>query len=203
MASHQTARNREIVAQEAARIIVEEGLGDYRMAKNKAAERLGLSSRRDLPRNVEIEAAVRERHRLFDADGHPQRLQHMRQRAMEAMRLLADFRPRLVGSVLKGTAHEHSDVNLHVFTDSAEDVIFKLMEHRIPYRDGERRLRTDQGYAFYPTLTFLAGDVEIQVTVFPNKGIRQPPLSPIDGKPMRRATADEVAALDDPEAAAS
>ena len=35
----------------------------------------------------------------------------------------------------------------------------------------------------------------MHVTVFPLDGIRQAPVSPVDGKPMRRADADEVEVL--------
>ena len=54
----ESERDRKVVAQEAARIIVNQGVRDYRLAKQKAAERLGLNSRGALPSNAEIEKAV-------------------------------------------------------------------------------------------------------------------------------------------------
>ena len=47
-------RARQVLAQEAARIIVDQGIRDYRVAKIKAAERLGLNTRGALPGNAEI-----------------------------------------------------------------------------------------------------------------------------------------------------
>src|SRR5699024_10044249 len=48
-------RNRYRVAQEAARLISEHAIHDYRRAKLKAAERLGIEADQALPRNREIE----------------------------------------------------------------------------------------------------------------------------------------------------
>ena len=113
-------RARRVVAQEAARIIVEQGVQDYRLAKTKAAERLGMSDRGSLPRNGEIEEAVAEHLQLFRHDTHSPLLQSLRSAALSAMQMLSPFTPRLVGLVLAGTAGEHSAVNLHLFSDSAE-----------------------------------------------------------------------------------
>jgi len=42
---------------------------------------------------------------------------------------------------------------------------------------------------------FQIDDQPIEATVFPTDGIRQAPVSPVDGRPMRRANAFEVEAL--------
>jgi len=47
----------------------------------------------------------------------------------------------------------------------------------------------------YPVVRFVAGRHEIDAVVFPVNGIRQSPASPVDGRPMRRASAEEVEAL--------
>ena len=126
-------RARRLVAQEAARIIVDHGIRDYRLAKQKAAERLGVLSRGALPGNSEIEAAVAEHLQLFGGASHAHQLQLMRVAALAAMELLAAFTPRLVGPVLVGTADEHSAVNLHVFADSAEVVAMELADIGLDY----------------------------------------------------------------------
>ena len=112
-----TDRARQMVAQEAARIIVDHGLRDYHVAKIKAAERLGLNARGSLPGNVEIERAVGERLQLFSGDSHADVLRMMRVTALSAMSLLSPFTPRLVGPVLHGTAAANAPVDLHVFPD--------------------------------------------------------------------------------------
>lgn len=187
---------RQAVAEEAARIMREQGVDDYLQAKRKAAERLGVTDASILPRNVEIEAALRAHQRLFGADRHEADLAALRRSALEAMRLMADFDPRLVGPVLTGTASAHSEINLHLFTESPESVSIRLEERGVPHEVLERRLRFERDRTVtYPAMRFVAGRQTVDAVVFPLDGIRQSPSSPVDGKPMRRASAAEVEAL--------
>ena len=186
-------RTRQVLAQEAARIIVNHGVRDYRVAKQKAAERLGVSARGALPGNPEIEAAVAEHLQLFGGDDHADRLRLMRVAALAAMALLAEFSPRLVGPVLTGTADENSVVNLHVFTDSPEAVAFALEQIGLSYRPYERRLKSRRNQVeTYAGFEFQHNHSPIQATVFPIDGIRQAPMSPVTGKPMKRVDAAAV-----------
>jgi len=189
-------RVRQVVAQEAARIIVNHGVRDYRVAKQKAADRLGINGRGSLPGNSEIEAAVAEHLQLFGGDSHQDRLRLMRVAALSAMELLAEFTPRLVGPVLSGTADENSAVNLHVFADSPEVVTMELEGMGVNYRPYERRLkrRRDQ-FETYAGFEFHHSNSPIQATVFPIDGIRQAPMSPVTGKPMERVDSNAVQAL--------
>lgn len=189
-------RARRVLAQEAARIIVEQGIHDYRVAKTKAAQRLGLSTRGSLPGNPEIERAVSEHLEIFGRESHLHLLCLLRQAALSAMELLAPFTPRLVGPVLHGTARANSAVNLHVFSDSAELVAQTLRRRNVPYRLYERRLksRRDRSETF-TGFQFTHDDSSIEATVFPVDGVRQAPISPVDGKPMRRADARAVQEL--------
>jgi len=187
---------RQAVAEEAARIMREQGVDDFLLAKRKAAGRLGVTDASILPRNTEVEAALVAHQRLFAADRHEADLAAMRRSALEAMRLMADFQPRLVGPVLTGTASAHSEINLHVFTESPEAVSIRLEERGVPHEVLERRLRYERDRVVtYPALRFVAGRQTVDAVVFPLDGIRQAPSSPVDGKPMRRASAAEVEAL--------
>jgi len=187
---------RRAVAEEAARIMREQGVDDFLLAKRKAAERLGVTDASILPRNTEIEAALMAHQRLFAADRHEAGLASLRRSALEAMRLLADFQPRLVGPVLTGTASPHSEINLHLFTESAEAVSIRLEERGVPHEVLERRVRYERDRTVsYPALRFVAGRQTVDAVVFPLDGIRQAPCSPVDGKPMRRANVGEVEAL--------
>ena len=177
-----------MVAQEAARIIVNQGVRDYGLAKKKAAERLGFNSRGSLPGNAEIEQAVSEHLQLFAGESHSNLLRSMRLAALSAMDLLNMFSPRLVGPVLNGTADANSAVNLHVFADSPEAVALALDERGIGYRAYERKLKSRRDRAeTFAGYEFHHGDASVQATVFPVDGIRQAPMSPVDGKPMKRA----------------
>lgn len=187
---------RRALAQEAARIMAEHGIEDFLQAKRKAADRLGVNDVAVLPKNVEIEAALREHQRLFGGDTHHHTLKEQRNIALEAMRRLTEFQPRLVGSVLKGTATNYSDINLHLFADRPESVTIRLIELGIPHEFYERRVKMDAERSInFPALRFEANGCTIDATVFPIDGIRQAPYSPVDGRPMKRADQREVADL--------
>lgn len=189
-------RLRLALAQEAARVMSEHGIRDFLIAKRKAAERLGVSDAAVLPRNTEIETALAQYQRLFGGEAHSESLQAQRRAALQAMRTLQEFEPRLVGSVLSGTATEHSEVQLHLFADYAEAVAFKLIDQGIAHEVTERRVRMNAERVLnVPGLRFQVDDQHIEVTVFPADGIRQAPVSPVDGRPMRRADVDELEAL--------
>lgn len=187
---------RQRIAQEAARIIVNEGIRDYLVAKRKAAVRLGAPDTQNLPRNVEVEAELAAYQRLFQEQDQPRHLQALRMAAVEAMRFFESYDPRLTGSVLSGTAGMHSDINLHLFAESPEEVSLFLLESQIPFEQSQRRLRLNQDdYEFYPSVRFLAGDMQLEAVIFPVNGVRQAPRSPLDGKPMPRANLRRVEEL--------
>ena len=123
----------------------------------------------------------------------PSHLTNLRRAALSAMRLMADFQPRLVGPVLNGSASAHSEINLHLFSETPEAVSLRLDERGVPHEVLERRVRFERDRAVsYPALRFVAGRQTVDAVVFPLDGIRQSPCSPVDGKPMRRASTTEV-----------
>lgn len=183
---HPDSQIRQKIAQISARIMVQESIDDYYLAKCKAAAQLGITHTKHLPSNSEIEEEVLLYQRLFHADRHRLCLCQLRQAAVEAMRLFADFMPRLVGTVLEGTAHQHSEITLHLFTHTPEEVTLFLIDKKIPYQLSERRFRLPRTM-HYPSYHFMAGEQSIVLIVFGLDDIRQAPPSPVDGKPMRRA----------------
>ncbi|MGB9429699.1 MAG: hypothetical protein WCC11_07470 [Gammaproteobacteria bacterium] len=189
--------SRRLLAQEAARIMTEEGVRDFRFAKRKAAERLGFDARSlHLPTNLEVEQALGTHQRLFRADSQPARVRKLRETAREAMRMLNGFDARLVGPVLAGTAGHHAVIYLHVFSDPPEQIAIFLMEKNIPHEVSARKLRSAAGVQHeYPVYRFVAGDTPIELTVFGVDGIREAPASPVDGRPMRRASLRELDGL--------
>jgi predicted nucleotidyltransferase len=201
MGKHHPVRSENLrlaLAREAARLMAEHGISDFFAAKKKAAARFGVEDGAVLPKNTEIEAALVEYQRMFGGASHAERLQAQRRAALEAMRGLAEFEPRLVGAVLSGSATEHSDVQLHLFADRPESVTFKLIDQRIPHEVTERRLKMNADRVVsYPGVRFEVAEHPVEATVFPLDGIRQAPVSPVDGKPMRRADIGEVQGLVD------
>ncbi len=196
MASRSDLKVRHQVAQQAARLMVEDGITSFVTAKQKAASHLRVSDQRKLPNNAEIETAILEYQRLFYGETQQQTLLQLRRLALQAMQNLKDFSPHLVGPVLSGTANRHTPVSIHLFTDVPEEVFFKLKALGIPCRSVERRLKTDANkVAAYPACCFVAGDTPVELIIFPYISIRQPPLSLVDNKPIKRANLAALASL--------
>ena len=191
------AAQRQHMAQLAARLMAEQGIRDFRIAKQKAAQHLGIDVRNSiLPKNSEIEAALAEHQRLFAGHEQPAQLRAMREAALKAMALFADFKPRLVGDVVSGLADANSDIQLHVFAEQSEAFDFFLQGQGIPYEIVERRYRVGRDeHRFYPAFRFVAGDHAFEATLFGTTEIREAPRSLVDGRPMTRATAAQVERL--------
>ncbi|KAB2927995.1 MAG: hypothetical protein F9K25_13240 [Candidatus Contendobacter sp.] len=189
-------RLKTLIAQECARLIVEEGVQNFGAARRKAALRLAIDDRTILPDNVAIEQALLDRQRLFHADRQAIHLRGLRETALDAMRFLARFRPRLVGSVLSGAVGPHASIHLHLFAESPEEITLFLMERHIPFETDEHRLNMASGARVcLPVFRFTAGEARIDLTVFGLLAEREAPLSPVNGRPMRRADPAEVQAL--------
>lgn len=189
---------RHLVAEEAARLIYEEGMRDYRLAKLRAAEQLGVSAHgSSQPTNEEIEAAIHQRIQLFDAETQPALLREHREVALEAMDFLQAYNPYLTGAALEGTSSPHSAVTLYLSADGVEEVMFFLEDQHIPFQVHERRTRLgNKKQEYFPLLRFYVDDVEVELMVFPHDDrFASAPISPITGKAMKRADRKKVAAL--------
>lgn len=186
---------RQRLAQEAARLIAEGGSRDYQQAKLKAALRLGIADEASLPRNREIDEALRQYQRLFQPD-NASALHQRREAALLALEFFAVFEPRLVGPVLDGTADARSAVTLHLHSDDADAASRFLEQHGIPAEVRSRRLRLDrERSAEFPVWLFSADDIAFDLTVLPHDVLRQAPLSALDQKPLRRASAVQLRQL--------
>lgn len=187
---------REKLAQEAARLVNEHGIKDYRLAKRKAAQRLGVREVGALPSNAEIEDCVREWNRIFEPEQYEKYLAELRILAIEVMAHLQKFEARLTGSVLTGVITVSSCIELHLFADAPEDVAMKLEEWGITYRNCQRRYRYNgSGVSLIPGFRFTYQGERIDALVFPEKGLRQAPMSPVDRRPIRRAHAGKILRL--------
>jgi hypothetical protein len=191
-----TRERRHRLAHEAARLMAEGGIRDYHQAKLKAADRLGIHDDASLPRNREIEEALRQYQRLFAGQAQAAGLRARREAALRALEFLAAFQPRLVGPVLDGTADANAPVALQLYTDDADAVPRFLDEHDIPAEARTRRLRLDpQRQVDAPVWLFSAEELTFDLTVLPLDVLRQAPLSGIDEKPMKRASLAQLRAL--------
>ena len=186
---------RQKIVLEAARIMAEDGVRDYQSAKRKAAHRLNLPEDKNWPGNAEIEAALKQHLELFQKDSR-EVVHGLRADALEAMTLLRDFSPKLVGEVLSGAITRFPEVQLHLAAPAPEDLGLFLDGHGIPYVMEERRLRyNDARTVLVPVFRFVAGETKFALYVLSPEAIRELPVSPIDGRPMHRASIREVEEL--------
>ena len=177
---------RKILAKEAARIILENGIQDYGLAKRKAAQRHGVDSMSILPRNIEIENNILEWHHNVDKNNTIVHLVEMRYLALKIMDIVKDFSPRLVGSVYSGSASFNSPVEIHVFTDVLEDLIIILEKENIQFKNFQKRHQFHRNSRLnIPGFSFDIEDIVIHLMVFRKKSEHNPPLSPIDRRPMK------------------
>src|SRR3990170_3607900 len=72
------------IAAAAARIMAEDGIDDFALAKRKAARRLGANDAQALPANDEIEAELRAYRSLYQAEEHTLRVAELRSIALRA-----------------------------------------------------------------------------------------------------------------------
>lgn len=187
---------RQAVAAEAARLLAAGDETTMGAAKRRAAAMLGADRRGDQPNNIEVQAALAEHQRLFEPEELAARLEYLRREAVNAMVYLEEFRPRLVGPVLYGTACDYTPVTLHVFTDEPEAVLRRLLELGVRFETDERELKYPDGsYRTRIVYGFERGEADFDLVVMPELETRQPPVSGIDGRPAERATVAEVRLL--------
>jgi len=177
----------------------EEGVREYRDAKRKAARRFGpeksLCLGTHLPTNAEIHEELRRLLLLHEEDLLPERLLRLRLLALQVMEQLQPFHPFLVGSVLAGTATEHSDIDLHLFAESPEEVEATLCRLGIDFASEVVSIRHGGDFIEYPHIYIETDGVEVECTVYPREDIRRIPKSSITGRAMARADTKKVKKL--------
>ena len=183
------ANARASIAATAARLIAEDGITDYRLAKKKAARQLGLPAHTAFPDNAEVEQELRADRSLYQDEEHAEMLHGMRETALELMELLAPCRPYLTGSVLDGTAGPHSRIDILLFADSAKYVEIFLLNHSIDYTHVEPRNDKAEAVLVVETDTAPAN-----LIVFP-PAFERTTFKPRDGRPRAKARSESVAAL--------
>ena len=141
MARENSDHIRQMIAQQAARMMAEDGINDFAYAKKKAGKQLGVSEASVMPTNAEIEDEIRLYHEIYNAEEQPLELAKLRQAALMTMQLFERFNPHLTGSVLDGSAGKFSQTNIHLFADSAKDVEMFLLNQQIPFESSEKSYR--------------------------------------------------------------
>jgi len=183
------ASNRASIASAAARLMAEDGITDYHQAKRKAARQLGLPEHTAFPDNAEVEAELRVYRSLYQEEGHAELIAAMRHTALELLDLLAEFHPYLTGSVLDGTAGEHSKIDILLFADSAKEVEIFLLNRGIDVRHVESRNERVEAVLLIQTDT-----VDANLVILSRQQERVS-LKHRDGRPRERIRADALRTL--------
>jgi|WetSurMetagenome_2_1015567.scaffolds.fasta_scaffold18780_5 hypothetical protein len=186
---------RSRVAHLAARLMAEDGIEDYALAKRKAARQAGVPDTRQLPTNDEIDAALRIYRQLYHEEEQRDRLRALRTKALKAMREFAQFNPYLTGSVLNGNAGKYADIDLQLFTDNAKSVELYLIDRQIPYQTAQSRLYSGAQLRTFPVLTVNEEGIDILLTVLSTQDLRAPLKTSPEGKPIERAKLQAVETL--------
>lgn len=181
---------RRSIAGAAARLMAEDGISDFGVAKRKAARSLGAGEGETLPTNEEIETELRAWQSLYQEDEQRERVHDLRATALEVMQLLTEFNPYLTGGALDGTAGRYSAVEIDLFADSSKDVEIALLSHGIAYDTMDnRRVGIDT------QLCLEWNELPVLISVFPLMAERQQPKNPHGGRGRHRGRAEAVLEL--------
>jgi hypothetical protein len=183
------------IAATAARIMAEDGIDDFALAKRKAARRLGAADAEALPANDEVEAELRAYRSLYQAEEHPLRLAELRAIALDAMRALARFKPYLTGPVLSGNAGRYAQIDLQLFPASAKEVELFLLDRNIAYTTHEGRRYSGDRARAVSVLELGWGGAQLRLSVFDPRDERLALKTSQSGRVMERAGIAEVGAL--------
>ena len=184
-----TTQQKALIANTAARLIAESGISDYSLAKRKALHALGLPEGTHLPENAEVEAELRTYQRLFQGDEHAERIAKLRHKASEIMEVMQKFNPYLTGSVLDGTAGEHSRIDILLFADSAKEVEIFLLNRGIDVEHAEVRNERVEAVLVMETDT-----VDANLVIMPPH-LERVVLKFRDGRTRERIRAEALGAL--------
>ena len=182
----ETPQQRARIASAAARLIAENGISDYTLAKRKAARSLGFADKVQLPGDAEIQYELQTYQRLFQDEEHTARICHLRQKAGELMLIVQRFNPYLTGSVLDGSAARYAEIDIQLFTDSAKDVEIFLLNQRIDYKHSVPR--SDRAEA---VLTIQSGETVANLIIYPTNQERVS-FKTKDGRIRQRARLDAL-----------
>jgi predicted nucleotidyltransferase len=190
---------RSLIAREAARLMYEDGVREYRDAKRKAAKRFGpekaLSLGSHLPSNAEIHEELFKLIGSQEPDLLRERLLRLRATALAYLELFGDFSPYLVGSVLSGAVTSRSDIDIHLFADSVEEVEDLLLRQGIPFETETVPIRKGGVVTDYTHIYLEDEETVIECSVYPVEERRNRTVSSITGKPMERAGANQLKKL--------
>jgi len=189
-------KTRRQITFEAARLMYSRQESEYYRAKMRAARAIcrGWVKPALLPTNAEIRDEIQRFAWMYEGENRHSQLRDMRVTALAMMKLLSQFRPRLIGSTLTGHVRTGSDIDLHLFSSSLEAIAGCLenagylfdVEHKQVRKHGEQRSFTH---------LHVQDRYPVELTVYAADQAHYVFRSSITGKPMERASIAELEML--------
>ncbi len=198
MSRNRTRQNgmRAAIAAAAARIMAEDGVDDYALAKRKAVRALGgVPETQSLPANDEIELALRAHQSLYQSEEHPDRVKALRRSALGLMQELSAFHPYLTGAILNGTAGRHAEIELHLFPESDKLVELFMLERGLSFTSREQRRFAGDRARAANVLAFDWQECPVKLAIFDPRDERVALKPSLAGGVIERASIAEVRLL--------
>ncbi len=187
-------RRRRFIGYEAARIMADEGVRDYRIAKHKACLRLGTATNQFIPTNLEVEDALAEQLSIFAKDVVGERQRYLAT-ALDIMNLFADYSPKLTGAAVSGIITSSRPVEVYIFPSTYEEICAQLDDAGLSYRQIEKRKRfAGKRLANIPGFELHSTEVDVELFCF-LPDLPYPPLSSVSGKPIKSVSRKKVRRL--------
>ena len=163
------------VAREAARLLYDGVVEEYKEAKIAAAKAMGL---RSLPSNFDVALELSRLADELEGEQRKELLVRLRQEALDLMVFLDMFHPRLFGSVWRGTARRGSDIDIQVYAQDFETVVRCLCDkYRIAQAGWVTKTTGGHTVRFFHVLVAIPGGGEVEVSV---KGLEERSETRID-----------------------
>ena len=181
------------IAAAAARIMAEDGIDDFALAKRKAARQLGAGNTQALPGNDEIETEL---------EAYPSSISPMSTRCgapteqgqrPRPMRASSASRPT-TGRVLKGAPAPYARSTRSCSTERKEVEIF-LLEHNVAFTTHESRRYSGDRARAVSVFSLTWHGTPLKLSVFDPRDERLALKTSAAGKVMERAGIAEVGAL--------
>ncbi len=169
---------------------------EYYRAKMKAARKIcqGWVKPADLPSNREIRDEIQRFACTFEGESRTENLLSMRLQALQYMRLLNSFRPKIIGSTLTGHIRQGSDIDLHVFSHSCEAVTARLDDEGVDYRVEHKSVKKHGEERIF-THIHIQDQYAVELTLYPTEKSSYGFKCSITGKRIERATLPEFEQL--------
>lgn len=186
-------RKKLLIAEEAARLVLEESVADYELARNKAARRYGVKGRANLPSPADIDQAVHARRALFGLRATSEQHRLLLQVALGWLQKFKLNHARLVGGLAEGIVTPESHVKIILVAESLKEVAIGLLNAGVDYQGVERVFSG----ATSPVPGFVLEDkgVEVELLVVAGFAEREALRDVRDGKGLKGVGAEQVSEL--------